>query len=605
MTSEKLHKILKRVDKPSRYCGGELNTPQIKENAGLNFLMCFPDVYEVALSNLGIKILYGILNNRQDTACETAYAPWADMAAVLREMDEPLFSNETKRPMNSFDIIGFSMQYEMSYTTVLYMLDLGKVEMLRNRRGEGDPIVMAGGPCVVNPEPLSDFIDLFSIGDGEETLDRLAQLFNENKSQGGSRADFLKKAAKIDGVYVPAVGKEDVQRAVISDLDGAYFPTSPQVPNIEAVHNRAVLEIFRGCTRGCRFCQAGMIYRPVRERSVDTLYKYAEQLIDNCGFEEISLSSLSTCDYPDLKPLLKKLKPLTDSRHVTIALPSTRVDSFEAEFVEQSRKGSLTFAPEAGTQRLRDVINKNVTEQDIFSCMRYAFTKGYSSVKLYFMIGLPTETDEDLLGIAQIAAQIKRIYRECATSKKQLNLSVSTSTFVPKPFTPFQWERQIDREEILYKQELLKRELARVKVHYSYHDCATSVLEGVFARGDASLGKVMLAAYRSGCVFDGWSELFDNQKWEAAFQQCGVDKKNFTREYEEDEILPWDFVDVGISKDFLLSERHKSRMAETTPDCRGNCRKCGLQVSRKDAFKNSCAKHARKIRAEEKNDDTV
>ena len=594
MTDTKLRKILSRVDKPSRYCGGELNTPKMKDDAELDFLLCFPDIYEVAMSNLGIKILYGILNNRPDTNCESAYAPWSDMAAVLREESEPLFSSETRRPMNEFDIIGFSMQYELSYTGMLYMLELGRVKLLSRERGEGDPIVMAGGLCVVNPLPLADFVDLFSIGDGENTLDELASLYVENKRLGGSRSDFLKKASLIDGVYVPSVGKNGVRRAVIPDLDSAYFPTAAQVPNIEAVHNRAVLEIFRGCTRGCRFCQAGFIYRPVRERSVDTIVKYSKELIDNCGFDEISLSSLSTCDYPDLRGLLKELKPLTDSRRVTIALPSTRVDSFEAEFVEQSRKGSLTFAPEAGTQRLRDVINKNVTEENIFTSMRNAFGKGYASVKLYFMIGLPTETDEDLLAIADLAGRIKQIYRECGSNKKRLTITVSASTFVPKPFTPFQWERQISREEIRHKQELLKSALGKIRVNFNYHNSDMSILEAAFARGDERLGAVLLSAYKKGCVFDSWGEFFDADKWKSAFDECGVSPEEFTREYSEDETLAWSFVDVGVDEEYFKKERAKSRAGETTPDCRGNCRLCGLQKSRKDAFKNSCALHSKR-----------
>lgn len=594
MTDIKLKNILSRVDKPSRYCGGELNTPQMRENADLNYLLCFPDVYEVGMSNLGIKILYGILNNRKDTNCESAYAPWSDMAKVLREENEPLFSSETRKSMNEFDIIGFSMQYELSYTGMLYMLELGKVKLLASERKEGDPIVMAGGPCTVNPLPLVDFVDLFSIGDGEQTLDELAELYVENKRSGGARSDFLRKAAKIDGVYVPSVGKTDVQRAVIADLDSAYFPTAPQVPNIEAVHNRAVLEIFRGCTRGCRFCQAGFIYRPVRERKADTVVRLSEELIDNCGFDEISLSSLSTCDYPDLRELLTKLKPITDRRHVTIALPSTRVDSFEAEFVEQSRKGSLTFAPEAGTQRLRDVINKNVTEENIFTCMRNAFAKGYASVKLYFMIGLPTETDDDILAIADLASRIKQMYRECAGNKKRLTITVSASTFVPKPFTPFQWEAQLKREEIHRRQDILKEALGKIKVNFNYHNSEMSILEAAFARGDERLGRVLLSAYKKGCVFDSWGELFEPEKWWAAFDECGVSPDEFTREYSENETLPWSFIDVGVTEEYFKAERARSREGAATPDCRGNCHLCGLQSARKTAFKNSCVKHVKR-----------
>lgn len=498
MNSE-IKDLLLSVDKPARYCGGEFNTPPIKADARLRFLMCFPDVYEVAHSNLGIKILYYMLNARLDTACETCYMPWVDMAAALRERNMALFSQETHAPMYSFDAVGFSLQYEMSYTNVLAMLDLGKIPLLRKDRGDGVPIVVAGGPCVVNPMPLTDFVDVFSIGDGEEAIQALADVLIAGKQEGASRETVLQRIARIDGMFVPGISRGKVRRAVIDSLEPAFFPTRVQIPNIEAVFSRAVLEIFRGCTRGCRFCQAGMIYRPVRARSVETLKKYTQELIAANGFDEITLSSLSTCDYPCLRELLAEIKPLCDERHVNISLPSTRVDSFEAEFVASTRLSSLTFAPEAGTQRLRDVINKNVTEEDILTSCRYAFEKGYHSVKLYFMIGLPTETDEDLRGIADIVKKIKYRYKQYAVSRKPLALVVSTSTFVPKPFTPFQWEAQISLEEIERKQNLLKSILRPLNVKYNYHDGKTSRLETTLARGDERMNKVLYAAYQSGC----------------------------------------------------------------------------------------------------------
>lgn len=587
---EEIKNLLLKVDKPARYCGGEYNTPVIKENMPLNFCMCFPDVYEVAMSNLGIKILYHMLNSRVDTACETCYAVWNDFATLLQEKDMPLFSTETQTPINQFDILGFSMQYEMSYTNVLYMLELGKIPLFSADRAESDPIVVAGGPCVVNPMPLVPFFDAFSIGDGEEALNSLAACFVENKSRGGSKKDFLLAASKIEGIYVPSIKQEHISRAVVDNLDKAYYPTKIQVPNIEAVHNRAVLEVFRGCTRGCRFCQAGMIYRPVRERNVETLTRYAEELIINNGFDELSLSSLSTCDYPFLRGLLENIKPLADKHKVSLALPSTRLDSFEADFVDSSRKSSLTFAPEAGTQRLRDVINKNITEEDIFGSLIKAFSKGYFSVKLYFMIGLPTECEEDIKGIVSIASRIKKLYKENSDSRKPLSLSISTSTFVPKPFTPFQWARQISLEEIKKAQDYLRENLRKMGVKYNWHDGYTSVIEACLARGDEKMAEVIHSAYKNGCVFDSWNEFFDFSKWEDAFTENNVKMSDYTEGFDTNSTLSWERIDMGVSKEFLLSELEKSLSAKTTPDCRQGCHGCGINKTYPSAFKEACNK---------------
>ncbi len=581
--------LLKKVDKPARYCGGEFNTPMIKENAELNFLMCFPDVYEVALSNLGIKILYHMLNSLDFCACESCFAPWEDMGNLLKERGLPLFSSETRTPINEFDIVGFSMQYELSYTNVLYMLDLGHIPLDKKDRKESDPLVIAGGPCMINPMPLAGFVDLFSIGDGEDTITEIAELYRDIKRAGGSKSDFLKAAVSIEGVYVPGLNDGKARRAIVKDLDKAFYPTKIKVPNMEAVHNRAVLEIFRGCTRGCRFCQAGMIYRPVRERSVDTLVKTAEELIYNNGYDEISFSSLSTCDYPYLKELLTKIKPITDKARVSISLPSTRVDSFEADFTDGFRKSSITFAPEAGTQRLRDVINKNVTEEDIFRSCTYAFQKGYSNVKLYFMIGLPTETREDIEGIPAICEQIKKLYREHATAKKPLSLGVSTSTFVPKPFTPFQWERQISLDEIRTKQDYLRDALKKIKVKYSWHDGKSSRIEATLARGGKELSPVLKSAYEKGCVFDSWSEKFFYDKWIEAFEENGVSPERYTDGFGIDEPLSWEVIDAGVTRKFLLGEREKAYKAITTPDCRKKCHNCGIVALTGTACENLCA----------------
>ncbi len=584
---QRIADILLKVDKPARYCGGEFNTPEMKRNAKLNFLMCFPDVYEVAHSNLGIKILYYMLNARLDTKCETCYAPWHDLAEQLKQNSIDLFSLETQTPIKEFDVIGFSMQYEMSYTNVLYMLELGNIPLFRNERNESHPIIVAGGPCVINPSPLVDFIDVFSIGDGEDAINQLAETVVYCKDNNFSRRKTLEEISKINGMYVPNVNTT-ARRAVVDNLDTAFYPTKIQIPNVEAVHNRAVLEIFRGCTRGCRFCQAGMIYRPVRERKVETLKKYAKELIINNGFEEISLSSLSTCDYPNLKELLRAIKPVCDEYNVNVSLPSTRIDSFESEYVSKARLSSLTFAPEAGTQRMRDVINKNVTEEDLFRSLKYAFERGYSSVKLYFMIGLPTETDEDIDGIIQLAKKIKQFYKANATSKKPLSLSISTSTFVPKPFTPFQWEAQISISETERKQFYLKDALRPLGIKYSYHDSRISRIEACLARGDEKLGKVIYKAYKNGCVFDSWNDFFDYQKWVDAFLSENLTIDEYASKIDTNKTLPWDNIEAGVSKEFLLLEREKAYKGILTDDCRNGCRNCGINASFKSSFNANC-----------------
>ena len=520
-----LNKILKTVEKPSRYIGGEFNAPENDWKA-LNYCICFPDVYEVGMSNLGIKIVAESLRSVEGVFVDKCFAPWRDFGAALKENDVLLYGLTSKRPLKDFDIVGFSLSYELSYTNILYMLDLGGIPLRAADRGENYPIIQGGGPCVFNPEPVADFFDLFVIGDGEESMRELAKA----KLASSSKTDFLERAAKIEGVYVPSsmtvkYGDNGViegfspdvkiKKAVCRDLDKAVFPSSFEVPNIAAVFDRAIVEVMRGCPRGCRFCQAGFLYRPIRQRSVETLTNECVSLVKSTGFDELSLNSLSTGDYPHLKELLVSLKEkLPDTK---IALPSLRIDSFEGEFIEQSRKNSLTFAPEAGTQRLRDVINKDITEEEIFRTMRVAFEKGYTSIKLYFMMGLPTETDEDLKGIADIVFMIRDIYAENKKAARSLRISVSCSTFIPKPFTPFQWARQIDREEFRHKIDYLKSLLFVKGVSFSWNDYDLSMIEAVFARGDRRLADTLEYAYKSGCTLDGWAEFCDYEKWRSAF----------------------------------------------------------------------------------------
>ena len=580
-----IRKLLLNCEKPSRYTGGEFGAGK-PQWGKFNFCMCFPDLYEVGMSNLGIKIVAKSFEERGMCA-DFCFAPGEDFGRGIRELGVPLFSNGLRAPLKDFDMIGFSLQYELCYTNLLYMLDLAGIPLRREERaGKGYPVIAAGGPCAVNPEPLADFIDVFFIGDGESVDADAAEIYLEC---GGATDEFYRRISLMDGVYVPALtypvcrdggriekfgGKGKVKKAITDDLDGAVFPERIAVPNCESVHDRAVVEVMRGCYRGCRFCQAGFIYRPVRKRSVATLTAQARALISSSGYDEVSLNSLSTGDYGRLPELLKSLKGALPPE-VTLALPSLRADSFEGEFAQDARRISLTFAPEAGTQRLRDVINKDITEEEILKAAESAFRAGYSAVKLYFMLGLPTETEDDLAGICDICAKIRALYSR-EKRAKPLRISVSAATFVPKPFTPFQWERQATEAEVLEKQEYLRNNLPR-GVKLSWSGYYPSFLEAVLARGDRRLGAVIERAYANGCIFDGWDSRFDMDGWKRAFEECGADGAEYVRERAEDEILPWDFIDTGVDKAFLLRERALAYAAKVTGSCLTDCKGCGLQ----------------------------
>lgn len=535
--------------------------------------LCFSDKYEVGMSNIGVRILYHMLNDMEGFICERSFAPDLDMAQELRRRGQRLFSIETKRDIVDFDLIGFSVQFELQYTNIPYMFELAGIPLYAKDRPEDFPPVVAGGPCAVNPMPFAPFFDAVLIGDGEITFKQINELHLKCKEQGLSKSEFLRLATEIDGVYVPSIGNR-TKRAVVQDLDEAYFPSSILVPNCDIVHDRSTIELFRGCANGCRFCQACFFYRPIRERKPDTLVRYATQLMDNTGYDELSLCSLSTSDYSHLKEIVDGIKEQADARKVKLALPSLRLDSFEAEIYEETSGSSLTFAPEAGTQRLRNVINKNIGEQDIYNSIKGAMEHGVKNVKLYFMIGLPTETDEDLQGIVDIVYLVKDLHRRYGKSKL-INIIVSTAVFIPKPLTPFQWERQISVEEMKHKQDFLKEKLRIKNVKYSWHGAESSVIEALLARGDETLAPVIEEAYEQGAVFDSWSEHFHYEYWLKAIEKCNIDVEEFVGEQSEDKDFCWDIVDNGVTKAYLLAERHKSRQGVTTPNCIGKCNGCG------------------------------
>jgi radical SAM family uncharacterized protein len=594
--------ILLSVEKPARYTGGEINSC-IKDLSEIKtrFAMCFPDVYEVGMSHLGIRILYHKINERPDSFCERVFAPWPDMESIMREKNIPLFTLESKDPLSVFDFVGFTLQYEMSYTNIINMLDLSHIPYLSEDRKDG-PFVVFGGPCAFNPEPLADIADFFVIGEAEEVMDEILDAYAAWKASGKSRIDYLEEISKIEGIYVPSFYdvkyNEDgtirerikkkpeypdiINKRIIYDLNKSYYPDKMVVPLTEIVHDRVMLEAFRGCTRGCRFCQAGMIYRPVREKTCGTLMKEAEKLIKSTGYDELSLTSLSICDYSDIKNLIHKLMEKYEDKRVGVSLPSLRVDSFSVDLIneiQKVRKTGLTFAPEAGTQRMRDIINKGVTEDDVIKSTTSAFSKGWSTIKLYFMIGLPYETMEDVEGIAELAQKVVSAYYSVPKEirKRGLNITVSTSSFVPKPFTPFQWEPQDSMDKLKEKQLLLKEKIKSKHISYNWHDSPVSFLEAVFARGDRKLSKVLIKAHALGCKFDGWNDYFKYDLWMRAFSDCNVNPDFYAlRKRNIDENLPWDFINAGVKKEYLISELEKSKSGILTHDCRVSCTGCGI-----------------------------
>ena len=574
-----LEQILYNVQKPTWYSGGEYGAVvKDKKDVNIRFAFCFPDLYEIGMSHLGIKILYDCLNKVPDIWCERVFMPNDDMEEEMKKNNISLFALESKDSIKDFDFIGFTIQYEMCYSTILEMLSLAEVPLLAKDRKQGDPIIIGGGPCACNPEPVADFFDLFSIGEGENNLVELAELF---KTCGKDREKFLDEAAKIKGVYVPSRNNAPVQMLKIDDLDSVSYPSKFVVPFAGAVHDRIMLEIMRGCVRGCRFCQAGFIYRPFRQKKPETLIDQAITLVENTGYEEISLTSLSTSDYEELPKLCDGLLEYCKPRRINLAVPSLRVDNFSKELlskIQETRKSGLTFAPEAGTQRLRDVINKNVTEEEIERTCKIAFEGGCSSVKLYFMIGLPTETDEDIKGIADTAQKIVDIYYSLPNKPKGkgVNVTISLSTFVPKPFTPFQWEEQISLEEIHRKQMYLKSLITSRKIKLNYHEGKTSVIEGVFARGDRRLGKVLLSAHEKGSKLEAWDEHFNYERWLECLAENGLTAKEFTGKRDIEAALPWEVIDIGVTKAFFKKEREKAYAEQTTPSCKIKCAGCGI-----------------------------
>lgn len=603
MLREKIEKHLLSVQKPSRYIGGEVGSI-IKDKSKVNvrFAFCFPDTYDIGMSHLGMKILYSLTNMRENYWCERVFAPSEDFETIMRENDIPLYALESLDPIRDFDFIGFTMQYELSYTNVLNMLNLAGIPVFaKDRTEELTQIVVAGGPCVCNPEPLADFFDLFILGEGEEVNLELMDLYFEMKKQGASRLDFLHKAAQIEGIYVPRFYKfsykDDgtilkveatdgapaiVRKRIIRDLDKVFYPDNFVVPFTEIVQDRVSVEVLRGCIRGCRFCQAGFIYRPFREKNVDTVVKEAKCLCENTGYDEVSLASLSTSDHSDIDLMLTELINYTAQEKINLSLPSLRMDNFSESLLEKIkrvRKSGLTFAAEGGTQRLRDVINKNITEEEIMNTCRIAFEGGYATVKLYFMMGLPTETDEDIVGIAELAQRVVDLFYsiENRPKGKGVQVSVSCATFVPKPFTPFEFEPQDTREMIEHKQKLLVSAIKSKKIRVSWHDSNVSILEAVLAEGDRRLCDVIYTAWKNGCKFDSWSEHYKFDKWMEAFEECGIDPAFYAnRRFDYDEILPWDHLDYLVSKDFFIRENKRAHESKTTPHCRKQCSGCGV-----------------------------